>query len=292
MNTHVEDLLKHLTLDRLEKNLFQGESKDLGGKSVFGGQVLAQALIAAGQTVEGREVHSLHGYFLRPGDMQTPIVYEVERIRDGRSFATRRIVAIQHGRAIFNMSASFQIKEEGIEHQLEMPVVPGPDGLPTKDELNRQVLENMSDEVIPETMRKMLTRKLPIEFRPVPTIDTLPGEPRAASRQMWFRAREALPDLPEIHKAVLTYASDFSLLGTTLLPHGLSFLKQNVQMASLDHAMWFHRDFRIDEWLLYVMDSPSASNARGLSRGSIFSCDGKLVASVAQEGVVRRAQVF
>lgn len=290
MQNLVEDLLKHLTLERLEKNLFRGESKDISGKSVFGGQVLGQALGAAGQTVERREVHSLHGYFLRPGDMQTPIVYEVDRIRDGRSFTTRRVVAIQHGRAIFNMSASFQVTEEGVEHQAEMPQVLGPEGLLNKEELNKEELDKENEDLLPENLRKRLSRILPIEFRPVPPSDTLPGKLRSPARQSWFRARAPLPDLPAIHKAVLTYASDFALLGTAALPHDLSFRKQNLQLASLDHAMWFHRDFRMDEWLLYVMDSPSASNTRGLCRGSIFSSDGKLVASVAQEGVLRRVR--
>ncbi len=283
MKDLVQDLLKHLFLERLEENLFRGNSRDIGGKSVFGGQVLGQALIAAGQTVEGREAHSLHAYFLRPGDMRAPIVYEVDRIRDGRSFTTRRVVAIQHGRAIFNMSASFQVREEGIEHQAEMPQVPGPEGLPDKVELGKKAAEKA-----PENIRKLLLQERPIEFRPIHPIDPLHPEPGSPCREVWFRANGSLPEVPAVHKAVLAYASDFSLLGTALLPHGLSFHQRQVQAASLDHAMWFHRDFRINEWLLYVMDSPSASNSRGLSRGSIFSRDGKLVASVAQEGLIRK----
>ncbi len=283
MKNLVQDLINHLTLERLEENLFRGESRDVGQKNVFGGQVLGQALMAASRTVEGRLAHSLHGYFLLPGDPQAPIVYDVERIRDGRSFTTRRVVAIQHGRPIFNMAASFQIREEGVEHQAEMPDAPGPEGLPDKAELGKKAAEKASGKV-----REFLLQQRPIEFRPVDPADPLLPEPRPAHRQVWMRAAAPLPDDPALHQAVLAYASDFSLLGTAFLPHGLSFLQRQVQAASIDHAMWFHRDFRMDEWLLYAMDSPSACNARGLSRGSLFSRDGKLVASVAQEGLIRR----
>ena len=283
MKDLVQDLLDHLSLERIEENLFRGESRDIGGRSVFGGQVLGQALTAARQTVEGREAHSLHGYFLRPGDMDPPIIYEVERIRDGRSFTTRRVVAIQHGQAIFNLSASFQAREEGVEHQAQMPQVPGPEGLANKTELGRRAAQEA-----PEEVRGFLTRERPIELRPVQPVDLLHPEVRPPQREIWLRVPRVLPDLPAVHQAVLAYASDFSLLGTALLPHGLSFLQRQVRAASLDHAMWFHRDFRVDEWLLYVMDSPSASHARGLSRGSFFSRDGKLVASVAQEGLIRK----
>ncbi|BCR04713.1 acyl-CoA thioesterase II [Desulfuromonas versatilis] len=283
MKNLVQDLVKHLTLERLEENLFRGESRDVGQKSVFGGQVLGQALMAAARTVEGRQAHSLHGYFLLPGDPRAPIVYDVERIRDGRSFTTRRVVAIQHGRAIFNMAASFQIREQGVEHQAQMPEVPGPEGLADKAELGRRAAERASGRV-----RRFLLQPRPIEFRPVAPDDPLEPEPRPPQRQLWLRAAAALPDDPALHQAVLAYASDFSLLGTAFLPHGLSFLQRQVQAASLDHAMWFHREFRLDDWLLYAMDSPSAGNARGLCRGSIFTRDGKLVASVAQEGLIRK----
>lgn len=281
--TPVQDLLNHLQLEQLEINLFRGHSRNVGQKSVFGGQVLAQALLAASRTVPSGAAHSLHGYFLLPGDPQAPIVYDVDRIRDGRSFTTRRVVAIQHGRAIFNMSASFQVSEEGIEHQFDMPVAPRPDSLRSSEELDREVARHASPKV-----RRFLNLQLPIEFRPVEPLDPLTPPVRPPHRQSWIRAAEALPDDPAIHQAVLAYASDFSLLATAFLPHGLSFLQDDVQAASLDHAMWFHRPFRADQWLLYVMDSPSASGARGFARGSIFTAEGQLAASVTQEGLVRK----
>ena len=283
MTDLIEDLLHQLTLERLEDNLFRGQSRDLGGKSVFGGQVLGQALLAANQTIEERASHSLHGYFLRPGDPQAPIIYDVERIRDGRSFATRRVVAIQHGRAIFNATVSFQSAEDGFDHQLPMPEVPGPEGLRSVIELRRQAAE-----LLPAERREILTRDRPIELRPVQPADLFSPERREPRQQVWCRAIGTLPDSEALHRAVLAYASDFSLLMTAFLPHGLSFYQPDVIAASIDHAMWFHRPFRADEWLLYVMDSPSASFGRGLAHGSIFARDGRLVASVAQEGVMRR----
>ncbi len=283
MKEPIADLLDHLLLERLEENLFRGDSRSIGYRSVFGGQVLGQALTAAARTVEGRLAHSFHAYFLLPGDTQAPIIYDVERIRDGRSFTTRRVVAIQHGQAIFNMAASFQIRDEGIEHQAEMPRVPEPEELRSKAELNQQAAQNA-----PEKVRSFLLRQLPIEFRPVRPTDPLHPQPQPPRQQMWLRAVGPLPDDPQIHQAILAYASDFPLLGTALLPHGLSFLQKGTRAASLDHAMWFHRDFRVDEWLLYAMESPSASNARGLSWGRFFSRDGELVASTAQEGMIRR----
>ncbi|MDH3454773.1 MAG: acyl-CoA thioesterase II [Desulfuromonadales bacterium] len=278
-----QDLLKHLTLERLEENLYRGESRDIGGPNLFGGQVLGQALFAASQTAEGRDAHSLHAYFLRPGDKTAPVVYEVERIRDGRSYATRRIVAIQRGKPIFNMSASFQRREEGIEHQFAMPEVPGPEGLPNMMELARQTLAET-----PEKLSRFLSWQWPIEFRPIQPIHPLHPEPRPPFRETWIRANAVLPDDPAVHKVLLAYASDFSLLGTAFLPHALTFSLGTIRAASLDHAMWFHRDFRMDDWLLYSMDSPSTSCGRGLSRGNLFSRDGKLVASVAQEGMIRK----
>jgi len=283
MKEPIADLLDHLLLERLEENLFRGDSRSIGYRSVFGGQVLGQALTAAARTVEGRLAHSFHAYFLLPGDTQAPIIYDVERIRDGRSFTTRRVVAIQHGRAIFNMAASFQIRDEGIEHQAEMPRVPEPEELRSKAELNQRAAQNA-----PEKVRSFLLRQLPIEFRPVRPTDPLHPQPQPPQQQMWLRAVGPLPDDPQIHQAILAYASDFPLLGTALLPHGLSFLQKGARAASLDHAMWFHRDFRVDEWLLYAMESPSASNARGLSWGRFFTRDGELVASTAQEGMIRR----
>ncbi len=283
MEDIVQDLLKHLTLERLEENLFRGESQDIGSPHVYGGQVLAQGLFAASQTVEGRDVHSLHAYFLRPGDKQKPVVYEVDRIRDGKGYTTRRIVAIQSGKPIFNMSASFKIKEEGLEHQFEMPEVPGPEGLPNLTELGRQALAE-----IPDKLSRFLEWQRPIELRPVQPTHLLHPEPAAPVRDIWIRAAGALPDDPAMHKVLLAYASDYSLLATALLPHGLTFSQSAIHAASLDHAMWFHRDFRLDDWLLYSMDSPSMSHGRGFSRGNLFTREGKLVASVAQEGMIRQ----
>ncbi len=276
------DLLQLLTLERLEQNLFRATSWDVGQGSVFGGQVLGQALTAATQTVTGRNAHSMHAYFLLPGDYRAPIVYDVERVRDGRSFSTRRVVAVQHGKTIFIMSVSFQVAEEGVDHQRDMPPVPAPENLPSKTELAEKIIDR-----IPEASRDFLLRKRPIEFRPVDPVDPLSSESHPPYRQIWMRSIASLPDALAVHQAVLAYASDFSLLGTALLPHGLSLLQNRVRAASLDHAMWFHRDFRADEWLLYALESPNAVNCRGLGQGSIFSQDGRLVATVIQEGLIR-----
>jgi acyl-CoA thioesterase-2 len=278
-----QDLLDHLTLERLEDNLYRGNSRDIGSPNVYGGQVLGQALFAASQTVEGRDAHSLHGYFLRPGDKTLPVDYAVDRIRDGRSYTTRRVVAIQRGKPIFNMSASFKIREEGLEHQSAMPEVPGPDGLPNMTELGKQALAD-----IPDKLERFLQWQRPIEFRPVKPVHLLHPEPQPPSREIWIKAESALPDDPAMHKVILAYASDYSLLGTSLLPHGLTFTQGKLRAASLDHAMWFHRDFRMDEWLLYSMASPNMSHGRGFSRGQLFTRTGRLVASVAQEGMIRR----
>jgi acyl-CoA thioesterase-2 len=280
---NVQDLLKKLTLDRLGDDLYRGESQDIGGRHVFGGQVLGQALFAASQTVEGSEAHSLHAYFLRPGDMKIPIDYEVERIRDGRSYATRRIVAIQRNRPIFNMSASFQKKEEGIEHQFEMPKVPDPEELPSMAELAKQSLAEF-----PEKLNRYLQWQKPVEFRPVQPSHPLHPEPNSPFQDIWIRANGVVPANQTMHKVLLAYASDFSLLGTALLPHALTFAQGSIRAASLDHAMWFHCDFCVDDWLLYSMDSPNMSHGRGFSRGNIFARDGKLVASVTQEGMIRK----
>ncbi len=282
MSPMIADLLEHLTLERLEQNLFRGDSREVGGQAVFGGQVLAQATIAAAMTVESRPVHSLHGYFLRPGDLQSPIVYDVDRIRDGGSFSTRRVVAIQHGRAIFNMSASFHVPEKGVDHQLPMPKVPPPEELVSTTEFRRGFVDRL-----PQKLRGVLLRERPVEFRPVEPLDPLQPPKRPPKKQVWIRAVGSLPDDPGIHQAVLAYASDFSLLSTAFLPHGLSFFQREVRAVSLDHAMWFHRPLRMDDWLLYSMDSPSSCGGLGLARGSIFSRDGVLVASVAQEGLIR-----
>jgi len=281
----VRDLLEHLSLEQLEDNLFRGGSRKLGGKSIFGGQVLGQALVAADQTIEGRLAHSLHAYFLRPGDPDLSVIYKVERLRDGRSFTTRRVTAIQRERPIFAMAISFQISEEGFEHQMTMPDVPGPEGLLSTVELRRQFSKKL-----PETLREVLTAERPIELRPVVADDPLHTAPRPPAQAVWLRAGSPLPEQPSLHQALLAYASDFNLLDTALLPHGISFFQPEVQAASLDHAMWFHRPFRMDDWLLYSMDSPSACGNRGLARGNIFSADGRLVASVAQEGLIRRRE--
>jgi len=278
------ELLDLLALERIEENLFRGRSQDLGWGSVFGGQVLGQALSAAAQTVpEDRSVHSLHAYFLRVGDVGRGIVYDVDRIRDGGSFTTRRVVAIQNGRAIFNMAASFQIGEPGYEHHDEMPDVPGPDGLASSLERMRSVLDR-----IPPSLRALATADRPIETRPVDPRDPLAPEPAPPQQAVWLRATGALPDRPALHGYLLAYASDCHLLGTATRAHAVSWLMPEMQVASLDHAMWFHRPFRMDDWLLYAMRSPSASGARGLVQGRIFSRDGRLVATVAQEGLMRR----
>lgn len=282
MHSVLEDLINLLKLERIEENIFRGESRDIGSAQVFGGQVLGQALSAANRTVSDRRAHSLHAYFLRRGDMSAPIIYDVDRSRDGGSFSVRRVVAIQHGRPIFNLAASFQSPETGLEHQAEMPVVDGPDGLQDLTEVAPEVLQR-----IPEKMRRYLTVQRPFEFRPVEPANFLTAEAREPLKHVWIKAVDHLPDDQALHKILLAYVSDYELLGTSTLPHGLSFGRGRIMMASLDHALWFHRDFRIDEWLLYAMDSPNSSGARGFSRGQFFTADGKLIASTAQEGLVR-----
>jgi acyl-CoA thioesterase-2 len=279
----LDDLSDLLDLEYIEHNIFRGRSIDIGSGTVFGGQALAQSLVAARRTVDDdRGGHSMHGYFILPGDVDAPIVYEVDRLRDGNSFTTRRIVAIQHGRAIFNMAASFQAPEDGAEHQAEMPDVPGPDDLPRELDLIRRV-----EDRIPEELRSFYTRERPVEFRPVEPVDPFDPATNPPSNHVWLRARGTLPDDRLTHQGVLAYASDYGLLSTALRPHGLSFVQPDLQLATLDHALWFHRPVQADDWLLYAMDSPSASGARGFTRGQIFARDGTLVASVAQEGLMR-----
>jgi acyl-CoA thioesterase-2 len=275
----LDTLVELLDLEPIEVNIFRGRSPDEKRQRVFGGQVAGQALIAAGRTVAQGTVHSLHAYFLRPGDPTVPILYEVDRIRDGRSFTTRRVVAIQHGRAIFNLSASFHVAEDGLDHQLPMPAVPDPEGLPTFQERMAPWKERLGD---------WYTRPRPIDIRFVdePSQDRALG-PRAPRQRVWMRADGRLPDDALLHACVVAYASDMTLLDCLLLPHGVSWDDGVSMMASLDHAMWFHRPFRADEWLLYDQESPSASGARGLARGGIFTRAGALVVSVAQEGLVR-----
>ena len=283
MSGQVDDLLNLLDLEPLEVNIYRGQNRDIGTGRVFGGQVFAQALVAARRTVDGpREAHSVHGYFILPGDLKAPIVYFVDRLRDGSSFTTRRVTAIQHGRAIFNLSVSFHIAETGVEHQEPMPMVPPAESLVTElDLINRMASR------IPESLRPVLTQERPIDFRMVAPVDPFDPQPRQPVRHMWFRAYGALPDDPMLHQAVLAYASDHGLLGTALLSHGLSIWSPGMQLASLDHSLWMHRPFRVDEWLLYSMDSPVSAGARGFVRGSIYKADGTLVASVAQEGLLR-----
>ncbi len=288
MDAALAMLIAQLDLERLEDNLFRGQSADIGGKSVFGGQVIGQALVAAGRTVDTTRVpHSLHAYFLLPGDMAAPIVYEVDRIRDGRSFTARRVQAIQHGRPILSMIASFQTSEPGFAHQFPMPQVPSPEELQPFAQLREGWLATAEAQALPERMREAMRRPSPIEFRPVEPRNPLrpaPGEPRQA---IWFRTIDRVPDDPMLHRCLLAYASDHNLMPTALVPHGKSWFSPGMMVASLDHALWFHRDGRVDDWLLYSMDSPSAQGARGLARGLIHDRQGRLVASVAQEGLMR-----
>jgi acyl-CoA thioesterase II len=282
MAYEISDLLSLLDLEPLEFNIYRGRNRDIGSGRVFGGQVMAQALVAARRTVDDeREAHSVHGYFILPGDLAAPIVYFVDRLRDGKSFTTRRVTAIQHGRAVFNMSASFHRAETGIEHQSDMPDVPGPDEL--RPELD--VIRSEADR-IPASVRPILTQDRPMDIRPVHN-DPFDATPREAVRHTWIRAVGSMPDVALAHQAVLAYASDYGLLTTAIQPHGLTIRDPRLLAASLDHAIWFHRPFRMDEWLLYTTDSPAAAGARGFARGSVFTRDGSLVASVAQEGLLR-----
>ncbi len=277
----VQTLLKVIELEQIEENIFRGESHSIGSKRVFGGQVLSQALDAAIRTVpEERQAHSMHGYFILPGDVTKPIVFNVDRIRDGGSFTTRRVVAIQNGRAIFNMSASFQLVQAGLDHQIERPDVTPPEELAN----DQQLLEQCQDE-LPEIYRRILGQR-PIEFRPVDPMVFLKPQEGKPFRHVWLKAKGQLSDSGSVHRRLLAYASDYNLLTTALGPHAVSMAE--MQMASLDHALWFHRDFRIDDWLLYSLDSPSASNSRGFTRGNLFNREGVLVASVVQEGLIRR----
>jgi acyl-CoA thioesterase-2 len=276
------DLLHLLKLERIEHDIFRGESRDIGSPRVYGGQVLGQALSAASATVEDRVVHSLHAYFLRAGDVEADIIYIVDRARDGSSFSNRRVVAIQHGRQIFNMTASFQKPEPGLEHQAAMPDVPPPEQLNDIRDMTAAVLELM-----PEKLRRYYTHERPFEVRPIEPVALLTAAAALPRQAFWFRAVDRLPDDPEVHRSLLAYVSDYQLVATSTLPHAIRFEHGQLQLASLDHAMWFHRPFRLDDWLLYSMDSPNASGARGLARGEIFTRDGSLVASTAQEGLIR-----
>jgi acyl-CoA thioesterase-2 len=286
MNAQLADLMRQFQLERLEVNLFRGESRDTGSPQVFGGQVLGQALKAAVSTIEdAREVHSLHAYFLRRGDFNKPIVYSVDRSRDGGSFSARRVVAIQNGEQIFICSASFQTPEKGLEYQVTAPQVPPPEDLkpfakPPQSETDK----------LPEKLKRWLEIERPFEFRPVQTYNPLAPVATNPVRQVWIRAVDKLPDDTALHRCLLAYVSDYWLLDTSTMPHGSSFLRGNLIMASIDHAIWFHRPARVDEWLLYSLDSPSSSGARGFARGSFYTRDGVLVASTAQEGLIRLVQ--
>ncbi len=283
MTSPVSELIELLSLERLEENLFRGQSRDIGTKYVFGGQVLGQALSAAQATMsEPRAAHSLHAYFLRAGDIEHPIVYDVDRTRDGGTFSVRRVTAIQHGKVIFFCAASFHEGEAGAEHQLSMPEVPKPDDIEPAPAIPPEKLAQL-----PTKVQRWLDRMGPFEFRHVYPRDELNPPKRPPYQQVWFRLGAKVGDAPELHRALLAYASDFHLLGTATFPHGISYYQPNVQMASLDHALWFHRPFRADEWLLYSLDSPSAQGSRGLARGMVYDLQGRLVASTAQEGLIR-----
>ena len=283
MSRALDELLSILDLEPLERNLFRGLSPQVGWQRVFGGQVIGQALVAACRTVEDRAAHSLHAYFLRAGDPSVPIIYEVDRIRDGKSFSTRRVVAIQHGQAIFSMAASFHRMEEGLSHQIRMPDVPPPEDLPSEAELKERLIER-----VPPAVRAYWERERPIEIRPVDLTRYLEPKERAPTQQVWIRANGDLGSELALHQSVLAYASDFTLLDTALVAHGRFVFDPGLMLASLDHAIWFHRTFRADDWLLYAQDSPSSSAGRAFCRGTLFSRDEKLVASTAQEGLVRQ----
>ncbi|MCG8590826.1 MAG: acyl-CoA thioesterase II [Proteobacteria bacterium] len=285
MTELVDELLDMLDLEEIDRNIYRGRNERGRPGRLFGGQVAAQALVAAGRTVEERGTHSLHAYFLRPGDPGRPVLYSVDRIRDGRSFTTRRVVAQQHGKAIFNMAVSFQTAEESYEHQVEMPEAPDPDSLPDWNERAKQMADR-----IPEESRAWVPRPRPIDMRFTILPTYFGGEPSAGQNLVWFRVVKPLPDDGFLHQTLLTYASDMSLLDNVVRPHGRKGPLGPMMMASLDHAVWFHKPLRVDDWLLYVQDSPVAAGARGFARGTIFTRDGELVASVAQEGLMRPAQ--
>jgi acyl-CoA thioesterase-2 len=279
----LNELLYLLKLEKKEENIFRGKSQDLGFGSIFGGQVLGQSLSAAIQTVDkDKSVNSLHGYFLLAGDPGIPVEYKVDNLRDGRSFSSRHVSATQKGRVIFCMSASFHVKENGFEHQSSMPDVPGPDNLVSDLEYVRKIKDK-----IPESIRDQFLRAKPVEIRQVNPVNPFKPDKKEPFKYSWFKTSGRLPDDPSIHKVLLAYASDFGLLATSLYPHGHTFWQREMTAASLDHSIWFHRDFRMDNWLLYAMESPSACSSRGLNRGQIFTRDGVLVASTVQEGLIR-----
>ncbi len=283
MNAWVEGLLGLLLLERLDDNIFRGPSRDIGTDRVYGGQVLGQALKAAQYTVENRQIHSLHAYFLRQGDHDFPIIYEVDRSRDGRSFAARRVVAIQHGQPIFTLSASFQHAETGLEYQRDMSTpVPAPEDLPAMDALDSERVGELS-----EKFQRIVNLSAPFDLRPVGPMQQLTSANSEPRRQFWFKTLDTLPDDDDLHRAILAYVSDYGLLTTTLIPHGFHMFDNQLTLASIDHAMWFHRPFRMDDWLLYDFEALSTSNARGLAKGTIYQQDGRMVATTIQEGLIR-----
>jgi acyl-CoA thioesterase-2 len=283
MATVLDELLGLLTLEPIETDVFLGQSQDLGFRNLFGGHVLGQSLVAATNTCDHRNVHSLHAYFIRAGDARAPIQYAVDRIRDGASFSVRRVTASQKGQPILIMSASFQIMEDGFAHQMAMPEVPPPESLRSEVELARLVADR-----IPERIREQFTCDRPIEIRKIDAVNPFAPEKKAPVSYQWFRAVGKMPADPTINRCLLAYASDFGLLGTSLRPHGVTYFQRDLMTASLDHAMWFYGDFRMDDWLLYACDSPAAGHARGFNRGNIFTRDGRLVACVTQEGLIRQ----
>jgi len=286
MSRALDQLLTILDIERLEENLFRGLSPQVGWQRVFGGQVIGQALVAANRTVNGRLTHSLHAYFLRAGDPSVPIIYNVDRIRDGGSFTTRRVVAVQHGQAIFSMAASFHKEETGLEHQIKMPEVPPPESLPSEAELKACLIDR-----VPPQVKAYWERERPIEIRPVDLSRYLTPGNHDPSQQVWIRATGELSNEQSLHQCVLAYASDFTLLDTALIAHGRFVFDPKLMLASLDHALWFHRKLRADEWLLYAQDSPISGGGRAFCRGMLFTRDGKLVASTAQEGLLRERAV-
>ncbi len=281
----IDTLLARLDLDRLDRDLYRGHTPNDGRQRVFGGLVAAQSLIAAYRTVDESDkfAHSLHSYFLRPGDPQLPILFDVDRIRDGRSFATRRVVARQEGEAIFNMSVSFHVHEDGLSHQERMPPAPSPDTLRTNTERLQEYAERTQNPVFPFLLR--LER--PIEHRDPEPVDLLEPEAHQGLKRLWFRGAGSIPDDQALHQAVVTYASDMGLLDNCIQHHGYTWLDPQLMIASLDHALWFHRPLRADEWLLYSMKSPNAEGGRGFNTGRMYAADGTLVASVAQESLMR-----
>lgn len=282
MDNRLTELLQQFDLERLELNLFRGASRDIGSPQVFGGQVLGQALMAAYATIEDRKVHSLHAYFLQRGDFNLPIVYQVDRSRDGHSFSSRRVIAVQNGEPIFTFSASFQHPETGLDHQTPMPMAAAPDTLTPEVKPSMAVLAQL-----PEKIARFVRQERPFEFRRDDPVNFLHPRAQPPQQRVWLRTVDRLPDNDALHRCLLAYVSDYGLLNTATLPHGDSLQDGNLVLASIDHAMWFHRPFRLDDWLLYAMDSPSASGARGFARGAFYTCDGTLVASTAQEGLMR-----